>query len=183
MRRAVSSFPFPPPYPIASGSGGSPRVSNPLQQPAGLRLEPGLGHWGRSPHIGFACALLFTGREGRATAANGLSTHPASCRQLCPPRPASQGRWMPSLLYCHFLAVGSRQWQSKQQCLAGEPPTVSLKPHTPWALMPACLPLHLKSKNVFRCPVLILCHLPLGTIVLFSSKGCWVSAKSPASRN
>lgn len=38
---------------------------------------------------------------------------------------------MPSLLYCHFLAVGSRRRRSKQQCLAPEPPTISsLGPHS-----------------------------------------------------
>lgn len=43
-------------------------------------------------------------------------------------------RLVPSPLSCHFLAVGSRQWQSEQQCLACEPPhhthTVSCRPHS-----------------------------------------------------
>lgn len=46
MRGVFSPLAFLPPFPIASGSGGYPRVFNPLRQPAGLRLEPGLGMLG-----------------------------------------------------------------------------------------------------------------------------------------
>lgn len=122
-----------------------------------------------------ACALCLLEEKGGSQPHDGLSSHPAPSRQLCPPRPANQCRLMPSLLYWPFLAVGSGQGQSKQPCLASRPlpPPPSASNLTPWAPMPACLSLHLlyKSKNVLRCPVLIPCHLPLGTIIPYSNKG------------
>lgn len=175
MRGVFSPLACLPPFPIASGSGGYPRVSNPLRQPAGLRLEPGLGALGEEPSPG-SCMCTFVywkRREGHSSQC--LSTHPAPTHQVCPPRPAGLCRLMPSLLCAHCLAVGRSQWQSEQQCLAPEPPpthTLSASSHTPGAPMPVCLSLHLlyKNKNVFRCPVLIPYHRPWRTIAFYSSK-------------
>lgn len=69
MRGEFSPLAFLPPFPIASGSGGYPRVFNPLRQPAGLRLEPGLGTLGEEPSPGICmCTFVYwKRREGHSS--------------------------------------------------------------------------------------------------------------------
>lgn len=186
MRGVFSPLACLPPFPIASGSGGYPRVSNPLRQPAGLRLEPGLGALGEEPSPG-SCMCTFVywkRREGHSSQC--LSTHPAPSHQVCPPRPAGLCRLMPSLLCTHCFAVGRSQWQSEQQCLAPEPPpTVSLKPHS-WGSY-ASLPLPPSPVQEQEClqvsnPDSLPSSLENNRL-LQQQEGCWTSAKSPASRN
>lgn len=142
------------------------------QQPAGLSLEPRRGKE-QSHRIRLedsACALCLLEEKGGSQQHDDLSTHPVPSRQLCPPRPANQCRSMPSLLYCPFLAMGSGQGPSRQLCLgsgAPHPAPVSFKPHSLGSY--ASLPF--PPSPVLRCPVPIPCHLPLGAILLYSSKG------------